>query len=78
MSDELSKKHARQVFEAGGFCVEDIPKSQVKGELRADLKVCRNKETYIVEAKGKEATDEFICLISEARKMGVASVTREL
>jgi hypothetical protein len=77
MSDESSKRHARQFFESVGFTVKEIAPSKVKEELRADIEVSREDDTYVVEAKEKETTNDFVRLVAEARQNTVATVSRE-
>ena len=45
-------------------------------EERADLLVSDEIETYLVEVKGKEVSDECQELIAEANKEGTASINR--
>ncbi|MGB8657822.1 MAG: hypothetical protein WCE90_08585 [Candidatus Zixiibacteriota bacterium] len=78
MREVESTNHARAVLEAQGFVAEPIEEADCPGQRRADLRVGWESERYIVEAKGKDATEQYKSLLEQAQRDGLASLAREL
>ncbi len=73
---ELSTEHALRVLTHAGFDVRAIPRSTLSGESTADLLATKADETYVVEAKEREARSDWTDLIATATHEGLATTSR--
>jgi hypothetical protein len=67
------RNHARRCLEAQGFQAECIDETD---EERADLLVSDSASKYVVEVKGKEASEAYQELCAEASKNEMATLER--
>ena len=62
----------REQLEALSFKVEPIGLGKEEGERRSDKKVSDESDTYLVEVKDKESSQQYKRLVAEAREKGSA------
>lgn len=69
MSAELSKTHALDHLKAAGFHVELIPADPHK--KRADIRARYEGEEYVIEAKHKEESSEWLEFEKQSQVCGL-------
>lgn len=72
---EPSKRHAADCLRTLGYEVDEIPAATTE---RADLRVTRAGEEYLVEAKGRSESPKWLKFIEKLRETSFETLSREI
>ena len=76
MGTEQSKCHVRDCLVAEGFRIEEIDPTPT--EKRADLRAFWNNEEYVIEAKSREESKDWLAFVQQARPGAVTDISRQV